>query len=90
MWSARSARSQASNARTPINDGLPGMVAAGSGWKRFSRACCSVARALTSWPRAYCSRIRMYSSRVAASFLALSVGDSRPETTPTARLASMT
>ncbi|MNE77581.1 hypothetical protein D3C80_1739060 [compost metagenome] len=90
MWSARSARSQASNDRTPRKDGLPGMVAAGSALKRFSRACWIVARAFTSWPRAYCSRMRMYSSRVAASFFALSVGDSRPDTTPTARLASMT
>ena len=47
-------------------------------------------RTLASWPRANCSRMRTYSARVSASAFGRSVGEIRPETTPTARLASVT
>ena len=73
-----------------MNDGAPGKGASASARQRLALASVIEVRALVSWLRAYCSRMRTYSSRVSASFLARSSFDNRPETTPTARLASMT
>ena len=52
MWSARSFRSQASNARTPRNDGRRGRGVAGSSRKRLARAVGVVSGLLSQTDRA--------------------------------------
>jgi hypothetical protein len=73
-----------------VKAGFGGWYAAQSIFMRLARALSSGRRCLSASARACASATLRYSARTVATYGPLASGDSRLETTPTARLASVT